>query len=224
MLVTGQIHAKCYGMSSPSPIRCSHYFVNLLWCWRGHITTALVMCLWWWEMEVPVMLTMYSMLLAAGLTEDRALLCSRTHSSMKLPSVISGSKAEPTPESRILQANSSISTVLPMLRRVKRHKQRHRNYGLWNTLWSARLEQEVSRSAGRGCMCCCWKVHLKRFSTCVVSHSQSRPFYTYILNFWLGYFCNGNKKFGKCIHLLSWALRSYRGYTLDVALFCFFSW
>lgn len=62
--------------------------------------------------------TMYSMLLAGGLTDDRALLCSCTHSSMNFPSVISGSESEHTPGSRIIQVHKSTTTTtttVPML-------------------------------------------------------------------------------------------------------------
>lgn len=62
---------------------------------------------------------MYSMLLAAGLTDDRTLLCSLIHSSMNFPSVISGSETEHPAESRIIQAHSNAATVLPMLLGIK---------------------------------------------------------------------------------------------------------
>lgn len=75
---------------------------------------------------------MYSMSLAGGLTDDRALLCSLTHSSMNFLSVISGSMTELAAEFRIIQAHSNISAVPLMLKIVKHHKQRHRGYGLWN--------------------------------------------------------------------------------------------
>lgn len=58
---------------------------------------------------------MYSMSVAGGLTDDRARLCSFTHSSMNFKSVIAGSEIERTPESRIMQAHSNLSTALAML-------------------------------------------------------------------------------------------------------------
>lgn len=62
--------------------------------------------------------TMYSMSLAGGLTDDRALLCSVSQSSINFPSVISGSHTEHTPEFRRIQTNSNISTVPLMLQTI----------------------------------------------------------------------------------------------------------
>lgn len=74
--------------------------------------------------------TMYSMSLAGGLTDDRALLCSLTQSLMNFASVIPGSETEHTSEPRTIQTHSKVSTILPMLLRIKRCKQRHRRCGL----------------------------------------------------------------------------------------------
>lgn len=82
------------------------------------------------EAEVPIVPTMYSMSLAGGLTDDRALLCSASHSAMNFPSAISGSDTEHTPEFRIIQAHSNISTVPPMLQSIKRHERRHCSCGV----------------------------------------------------------------------------------------------
>lgn len=67
---------------------------------------------------------MYSMSVAGGLTDDRAKLCSFTHSSMNFKSLIAGSEIERTPESRIMQAHSNLSTALAMLQisKVKQAK------------------------------------------------------------------------------------------------------
>lgn len=54
---------------------------------------------------------MYSMSLAAGVTDDRALLCSLTHSSMNFLSVISGSEAEIMAESGIIHTAHSITSA-----------------------------------------------------------------------------------------------------------------
>lgn len=83
-------------------------------------------------MKKKCQFTMYCMSLAAGLTDDRALLCSLTHSSMNFWSVISGSMTELAAEFRIIQAHSNISPVPLILQIVKHHKKRRRGYGLWN--------------------------------------------------------------------------------------------
>lgn len=63
-------------------------------------------------MQVPILLTMYSMSLAAGVTDDRAVLCSLMHSSMNVLSVISGSEAEIMAESRIIHTAHSITLAI----------------------------------------------------------------------------------------------------------------
>lgn len=103
--------------------------------------------------EVPIMPTMYSMSLAGGLTDDRALLCSVSQSSMNFPSVISGSDTEHTPKFRIIQTHSNVFTSLPMLQSIKRHERRHSSCGLWNTLASVKLEQEITNWRGTGSVC-----------------------------------------------------------------------
>lgn len=101
--------------------------------------------------DVPIMPTMCSMSLAGGVTDDRALLCSLTHSSMNFPSVISGSEAERAPESRRIQAHSNISAMLPMLRRAERNGtsegaavcEAQRHLSKWNRKLHTREEQDV---------------------------------------------------------------------------------
>lgn len=61
---------------------------------------------------------MYIMSLAGGITAERALLCSLTHSSINFLSLISGRRAEHTPESRIIQTHSNMCTLLTMLDKV----------------------------------------------------------------------------------------------------------
>lgn len=78
------------------------------------------------ELEVSFLLTMYSMLLAAGLTDDRAALCSFTHWSINSLSVISGSETEHT-EFWIIQAHTNTLTTLLMLLALQNTKTEGRN-------------------------------------------------------------------------------------------------
>lgn len=64
---------------------------------------------------VPVKPTMYSMSLAAGTTDERARLCSLTHSSMKASLEISGSPSGEAKDFAITQAHRSVLAVLAML-------------------------------------------------------------------------------------------------------------
>lgn len=53
--------------------------------------------------------------LATGRTEERATLCSFTHSSMKLCSVISGKEAEPPAEPRTTRDQSHAAADAPLM-------------------------------------------------------------------------------------------------------------